>query len=99
MSKDPNKTINNNQKINNNQQNNNNRINNNQKRLFHIDSDTSTDQGFTLLDAVQSDNEDEIDKLMNDFDTKFRAPEEIELTDNPDNTSSFKLEVNVHVVD
>ena len=51
------------------------------------------------MDAVQSDNEDEIDKLMNDFDMKFIAPEEIELTDNPDNTSSFKLEVNVHVVD
>ena len=99
MSKDPNKTINNNQKINNNQQNNNNRINNNQKRLFYIDSDTSTDQGFTLLDAVQSDNEDEIDKLMNDFDTKFIAPEDIELTDNPDNISSLRLEVNVHVVD
>ena len=90
--------MNNNRKNNNNQQNNN-RIKNNQKRLFHIDSDTSTDQGFTLLDAVQSDNEDEIDKLMNDFDTKFRAPEEFELTDNPDNTSFFRLEVNVHVAD
>ena len=91
--------MNNNRKNNNNQQNNNNRIKNNQKRLFHIDSDTSTDQGFTLLDAVQSDNEDEIEKLMNDFDTKFRAPEEFELTDNQDNTSFFRLEVNVHVVD
>ena len=27
------------------------------------------DQVFTLLDAMQSDNEDEIDELMNDFDT------------------------------
>ena len=57
------------------------------------------DQGFTLLDAVQSDNEDEIDELMNDIDAKFIAPEEIELTHHPDNTSSLRLEANVHFVD
>ena len=54
-------------------------MNNNQKRPFHIDSDASTDQVFTLLDAVQSDNKDEINELMNDFDTECRASEEIEL--------------------
>ena len=43
---------------------------------------------FTLLDAVQSNNEDEIDELMNDFDTEFIAPEEIELTDNQGNVSA-----------
>ena len=74
-------------------------MNNNQKRPFHIDSDASTDQVFTLLDAVQSDNKDEINKLMNDFDTECRAPEEIELTDNPGNVSASILEVNIHVVD
>ena len=37
------------------------------KRPFHIDSDASTDQVFTLLDAVLSDNADEIDELMNDL--------------------------------
>ena len=52
-----------------------------------------------LLDAVQSDNEDETDKLMNDFDTKFIALEKIKLTDNPGNMSALTLEVNVHVVD
>ena len=74
-------------------------MNNNQKRPFHIDSDASTDQIFTLLDAVQSDNKDEINELMNDFDTECRAPEEIELTDNPGNVSASILEVNIHVVD
>ena len=74
-------------------------MNNNQKRPFHIDSDASTDQVFTLLDAVQSDNKDEINKLMNDFDTECRAPEEIELTDKPGNVSASILEVNIHVVD
>ena len=42
------------------------------------------------MDTVKSDNEEEIDELMNDNDTEFIAPEEIELTDNP---------ANVHVVD
>ena len=74
-------------------------MNNNRKRHFHIDRHASTDQVFTLLDAVQSDNEDEIDELMNDFDTEFIAPEEIELTDNPGNVSALTLEANVHVVD
>ena len=74
-------------------------MNNNQKRPFHIDSDASTDQVFTLLDAVQSDNKDEINELMNDFDTECRAPEEIELTDKSGNVSASILEVNIHVVD
>ena len=69
------------------------------KGYFHIDNDASTDQVFMLLVAVQSDNEDDIDKLMNDFDTEFIAPEEIELTDNPGNMSALTLEGNVHVVD
>ena len=75
------------------------KMNNNWKIHFDIESDASTDQVFTLLDAVQSDNEDEIDQLMNDFDTKFIAPEEMELTDNPGNVSALILEANVHVVD
>ena len=54
---------------------------------------------FTLLDAVQSNNEDEIDELMNDFDTEFIAPEEIELTDSPGNMSALTLEANVHIAD
>ena len=74
-------------------------MNHNQKRYFHIDSNASADQVFILLDAVQSDNEDETDKLMNDFDTKFIALEKIELTDNPGNMSALKSEGNVHVVD
>ena len=48
---------------------------------------------------MQSDNEDEIDELMNDCDTEFKAPEEVKLTDNPDNASGLTPEANVHVVD
>ena len=48
---------------------------------------------------MQSDNEDEIDELMNDFDTEFIAPEEIKLTANPSNGSSLRLQANANVVD
>ena len=74
-------------------------MSNYQKIHFDIDSDVSTDQVFTSLDAVWSNNEDEIDQLMNDFYTEFIAPEEIELTDNPGNVSVLTLETNVHVVE
>ena len=74
-------------------------MNKNRKINFHTDSDTSMDQGFTLLGGVQSDNEDGSDKLMNVFDTKFIVPEEVKLTDNPDNTNSLRLGSNVPVVD
>ena len=52
-----------------------------------------------LLDTVQSNNENVIEKLMNDSDTEFIAPEEIELTGNPENASVLAPEANVHVVD
>ena len=48
------------------------------------------------LDAVQIDNEDEIDELMNDFDTEFIAPEEIKLTGNPSNVSALRLQPNAN---
>ena len=75
------------------------KINNNWKRHFDLDSDASRGQVFTLLHAVQSNKKDETEKLMNDFDTKFIAPEEIELTDNQGNVSALTLEANVHIVD
>ena len=56
-------------------------------------------QIFMLLDAIQSENEDGSDKLINGFDPEFKAHEEIELTGNPDNVSALTLEANVNVVD
>ena len=74
-------------------------MNNNWKRHFDIGSDASTGPVLTLLDAVQSNNEDEIDQLMNDFDEKFIAPAEIKLTDNQGNVGGLTLEGNVHILD
>ena len=48
---------------------------------------------------MQSYNEDEIDKLMNDFDMEFIALEEIKFTDSQSNVSALTLEANIHVVD
>ena len=50
-------------------------MNNNQKKYFHIDSGTSTDQIFALFDIVQSDKKNEFEELINDSDTDFIAPE------------------------
>ena len=69
------------------------------KRHFHSDCGASTDQVFTSLDTMQIDNEDETDELMNDFDTEFIAPEEIELAGNPQSASVLKRKANVHVFD
>ena len=74
-------------------------MNNNRKRHFDIGSDASTGEVLTLLDAVKSNNEDEIDKLMNDFDEEFIAPEEIKLTDNQGSVGGLTLEANVHILD
>ena len=41
-------------------------MNNNCKEYFHIDSSTSIDQIFALLDTLQSDKEDEVHGLIND---------------------------------
>ena len=51
------------------------------------------------MDAAQSNNEDEIDKLMNDFYMEFIAPEEIKPTGNQGNVSALTLEANVHIVE
>ena len=52
-----------------------------------------------LLYSVRSNNKNETDDLMNDFDTEVIVPEEIKLTNNPDNASVLTPEANAHVVD
>ena len=71
----------------------------NYKRHFHIDSGTSTEKIFASSDTAQSDNEDEIDELMNDSDLELITCEEIELTRSPVNASVQTSKANVHVAD
>ena len=56
---------------------------NNRKKYFHIDSGTASDVIFAILDDVMSDDEEDIDNLMNDSDTEFIADENVDLSTNP----------------
>ena len=52
-----------------------------------------------LLDTVQSGSKDGTDNSMNDSETEFIAPHEIELPDNSYNMNVLISRANVHVVD
>ena len=49
------------------------------KRYVQIDSNTSTNEIFALLDAVDSEDEEEIDNELNDSDTEFYIEDSAEL--------------------
>lgn len=51
-------------------------LNNKRKHYVKIDRNTTSDQVFALLDAVESDEEDDIENLMNDSDTEFVGNED-----------------------
>ena len=39
------------------------------KRYFHFDKNASSEQIYALLDDVESSDDNDIDNLMNDYDT------------------------------
>ena len=41
------------------------------KRYFYFGENTNSEQIYDLLDGVESADEDDIDNLMNDYDTEF----------------------------
>ena len=51
-------------------------MNINGKKYFQINNHTSSDQIFALLDNVQTDEEEDVEELMNDSDTEFFAYDE-----------------------
>ena len=51
-------------------------MDNNRKKCIKIDSGTSSLDILRLLDAENSDDDEEIDKLMNDSDTEIFADDE-----------------------
>ena len=67
-----------------------------------IDRDKTSEQVLVLLDAVESDEEDEIDNLMSDSDTKFIMKEEIAVEKNENNSNDggdlLVPDTNVHIV-
>ena len=73
-------------------------VTNGTKRYFHIDENASSEQIYDLLDDVGSADEDDIDNLMNDSDTKFIAEEKIIKAASTQETSLTTPEANLHVV-
>ena len=72
--------------------------NDGRKRYFHIDKNTSSEQIYALLHDVHSDDEDDIDNLMNDSDTEFIAEEEVTQAARKQDTFLTTPEANLHVV-
>ena len=68
------------------------------KRYFHIDKNAGSEQIYSLLDDVESDDNNDIDNLMNDSDNEFIAEEEIAQAASTQDTSLTIPEANLHVV-
>ena len=71
---------------------------NGRRRYFHLDENASSKQIYTLLDDVESADEDGIDNLMNDSDTEFIAEQEITQAASTQDTSLTRPDTNLHVV-
>ena len=72
----------------------------NKRKYVKIDRETESDQIFAYLDEVNSDQEDEIDNVMNDSDTEFVLDEEKDKdVDSDDEPLSLLVpEANIHLV-
>ena len=75
-------------------------MNNNTKKYVQINNPTSSDQIFALLDNVQSDEEEDIQELINDSDTEFFANDkEIEnIVPDSANADILTPEASIHAV-
>ena len=75
-------------------------LKNKRKRYYHIDENTSSNEVFAILSEVESNDESEIDDIMNDSDTEFISIEPLTQPDEEENRKSAVLvpEANVHVV-
>ena len=71
---------------------------NGRKRYFHIGENASSKQIYALFDDVESADEDDIDNLINDSDTKFIVEEEISQAASTQDTSLTTPAANLHVV-
>ena len=71
---------------------------NGRKRYFHIGENASSKQIYALFDDVESADEDDIDNLIDDSDTKFIVEEEITQAASTQDTSLTTPVANLHVV-
>ena len=75
-------------------------LNNKRKKYVRIDRSTRSEEIFAQLDEVNSDQEEDIDNLMNDSDTEFIVYENLDNDiDSDDKPLSVLIpEANIHVV-
>ena len=75
-------------------------LNNKRKKYVRIDRNTRSEEIFALLDEVNSDQEDDIDNLMNDSETEFTVDEKLdnEIDSDDEPLSVLMPEANIHVV-
>ena len=75
-------------------------LNNKRKKYVRIDRNTRSEEIFALLDEVNSDQEEDIDNLMNDSDTEFIVNENLDNDiDSDDEPVSVLIpEANIHIV-
>ena len=71
---------------------------NDRKRYFHIDENPSSEQIYALLNYVKSAHDDDIDKLMNNYDTEFITEEQITQAVGTQDTSLTTPGATLHVV-
>ena len=70
----------------------------NNRKKYRIEEGIESDAVFALLDAVDSDLEDDIDDVLGDSDTEFIAEEPIQVASDNDVHDVLTAEANVHVV-
>ena len=75
-------------------------MNNNRKKYVQINSHTSSDQIFALLDSVQSGEEVDIEELMNNSGIEFFANYEdiANIVPDSDNADILTPEASIHIV-
>ena len=71
---------------------------NGRKSYFLINESARSEQIYALLDDVGSADEDDIDNLMNDWDTELTAEEEITQAASTQDISLTTPEANLHIV-
>ena len=75
-------------------------MNNNRKKYVQIKNHTFSDQILALLDNAQSDEEEDIEELMNDSDTVFSANDKDidNIVPDSDNANILTPEASIHIV-
>ena len=68
----------------------------NKKKYVQIDRETSSNKIFAMLDEIDSDNQSDIDNLIEDSDAEYAVEEPVPET-KEDGHNILKPEANIHI--